>query len=226
MDTVRHILAANLRRVEEHLVAACGRVGRRRDEVTLVGVTKTVDSSVAAALLALGVRDLGEGRPQELWRKAALLPMEVRWHLVGHLQRNKIDRTLPLAHRLHGVDSLRLLHALDAAGPADVLLEFNCSGEESKHGFAAADLTRVAEALGTLRSVRVRGLMTMAAPADNAEAARPTFAALRKLRDELRRLSGLALDELSMGMSGDFAVAVEEGSTCVRLGTILFEGLP
>jgi pyridoxal phosphate enzyme (YggS family) len=218
--TILDILAANLARVEERIAAACARVGRPRSSVTLVAVTKTVPVEVAAGLVALGVRDLGENRPQELWRKAEALK-DVRWHLIGHLQRNKIERTLPLAHRIHSVDSLRLLEAIDAAGPADVLLEFNCSGEASKGGFAPPEAPALRAALGKLTRARVVGLMTMAALEDEPEKCRPTFQTLRGLRDEIG-----PLPELSMGMSNDFEVAIEEGATAVRIGTALFEGLP
>ena len=230
MDAIRQTLADNLARVESRLAAACERAGRSRHEVTLVGVTKSVSASVASELFALGIRDLGEGRPQELWHKATILP-DARWHLVGHLQRNKIERTLPLVHRLHSVDSLRLLDALEAAPgdkPIDVFLEVNCSGESNKQGFAPEEAAGLGERLRSLSRVRVCGLMTMAAVADDPEAARPAFARLRTLRDRMRdELGGLhPLDELSMGMSGDFEVAIEEGATCVRLGTVLFTGLP
>jgi PLP dependent protein len=224
---VRDTLAANLARVEQRLAAACARAGRPRSSVTLVAVTKTVSVDVAAELVALGVRDLGENRPQELWRKAEALT-GVRWHLIGHLQRNKIDRTLPLVHRIHSVDSLRLLEAIDTAGPVDVMLEFNCSGEASKGGFASSETAALGGALRNLKRVRVVGLMTMAALEDDPERCRPTFQTLRALRDELQRHAGdrHRLTELSMGMSNDFEVAIEEGATLVRIGTALFEGLP
>src|SRR4051794_24638345 len=127
--TPRDALAANLARVEARLRAACERSGRDRRHVTLVAVTKTVSDDLASLLPALGVLDLAENRPQQLWRKAAFLPPPVRWHLIGHLQRNKIDRILPLIHRIHSVDSLRLLTALDGAAdrPLEVFLEVNCS---------------------------------------------------------------------------------------------------
>jgi pyridoxal phosphate enzyme (YggS family) len=222
-------LAARLGAVEQRLTAACRRAGRRRQEVTLVAVTKTVSVEVAAALVDLGVCDLGESRPQELWRKAAALPRAIRWHLIGHLQRNKVERTLPLTYRIHSVDSERLLEAIESLGrPVEVLLEVNCSGEASKHGFAPEQVSGLAPALNALRSVRVVGLMTMAAPEEDPERCRPTFVRLRQLRDQLREAVQPAhsLAELSMGMSNDFEVAIEEGATCVRLGSVLFEGLP
>jgi pyridoxal phosphate enzyme (YggS family) len=164
-----------------------------------------------------------------LWKKAEAVP-DARWHLIGHLQRNKIDRTLPLVTCVHSVDSERLLEALDAFGrkrevPVPVLLEVNCSREESKGGFPPEAVPALSEKLSSLQGVAVRGLMTMAAYSDDPEAARPTFAELRKLRDDLATRSGLALPDLSMGMSGDFEPAIEEGATFVRIGTTLFEGL-
>jgi pyridoxal phosphate enzyme (YggS family) len=225
-------LAARLAAVEERLLAACRRAGRARADVTLVAVTKTASIETASALVELGVRDLGESRPQELWRKAAALPATVRWHLIGHLQRNKIERTLPLVHCIHSVDSLRLLTALEEEAArrqttAAVLLEVNASREAAKFGFAPEDVRGLAPALLALRRVRVTGLMTMAAHADDPERCRPTFRSLRELRDRLHDLVGSvhAPDQLSMGMSNDFEVAVEEGATLVRLGTVLFEGL-
>jgi pyridoxal phosphate enzyme (YggS family) len=225
-----HILAANLARIENRLRAACTRAGRHRGEVTLVAVTKTVGAEMAALLPELGVLDLGESRPQELWRKAELLPRTIRWHLIGHLQRNKVERTLPVVHRIHSVDSVRLLAALEqtpSPRPLEVFLEVNCSGEVSKHGFAPDEVSDLAGELEKLQRVRVVGLMTMAAPEDDPEQCRPAFVQLRGLRDELRRAVGERhpLNELSMGMSNDFEVAIEEGATCVRLGTVLFEGL-
>jgi PLP dependent protein len=221
-------LRANLERVEERIAKACIRAGRQRDEVTLVAVTKTVPPEVAVLLPQLGVLDLGENRPQELWHKAAILPKDVCWHLIGHLQRNKIDRTLPLVHQVHAVDSVRLLQALEQEAAKQerqvpVFLEVNASGEASKQGFAPAELPGVVPMLSALKQVHVRGLMTMAMLQD-AEACRPTFIALRKLRDELRRALGDAhhVEHLSMGMSNDFEIAIEEGATFVRLGTVLF----
>jgi pyridoxal phosphate enzyme (YggS family) len=227
----RDVLAGNLERIEARLRAACSRAGRDRRDVTLIAVTKAVPAEVAALLPGLGVLDLGESRPQELWRKAPLLPVGMRWHLVGHLQRNKIERTLPLVRRIHSVDSRRLLAALEGCRPAhslEVFLEVNCSGETSKGGFTPAEVPGLAGELARLEHVRVVGLMTMAAPLDDPQQCRPTFALLRELCAGLRRAVGEhhTLNELSMGMSNDFEVAVEEGATSVRLGTVLFEGLP
>ncbi len=226
---LQQILADRLAGVEDRLDRACRRAGRSRSEVTLVAVTKTVSADLAGLLPPLGLLDLGENRPQELWRKVPALPPSVRWHLIGHLQRNKIERTLPLVHLIHSVDSRRLLDALEEQGrPIDVLLEVNASGEESKHGFRPEEVPALADALVGLAHVRVRGLMTMAALEEDPQRCRPTFALLRNLRDQLQRAVGEAhrLSQLSMGMSNDYEVAVEEGATLVRLGTVLLGDLP
>jgi pyridoxal phosphate enzyme (YggS family) len=229
MSSIEQALAARLAEIQQRIGAACARAGRRREEVTLVAVTKTVGAELAALLPEVGVLDLGESRPQELWRKAGLLPHSVRWHLIGHLQRNKIERTLPLVHRIHSVDSERLLAALEAAPavrPPEVLLEINCSGEASKGGFCPAQVGLLVPVLRGLQRVRVLGLMTMAPFEEEPERCRPVFARLRQVRDQLRQEVGDVhpLQELSMGMSNDFEVAIEEGATAVRLGTVLFEG--
>ena len=196
--------------------------------MTLVAVTKSVSQDVAAVAAEL-IPDLGENRPQELWKKAAAIPT-AQWHLVGHLQRNKIDRTIPLVALIHSVDSERLLEALDAFGrkrgtPIPILLELNCSGEAAKGGFPVEAVPGLSDRLGTLSGVATRGLMTMAAYSEDPEQSRSAFAELRRRRDDLQMRTGLKLPELSMGMSGDFEIAVEEGATLVRIGTSLFEGL-
>ena len=228
-DDIRTLLISRLLAVEGRIAAACARAGRSRSEVTLVAVTKTVSPEVAALLPALGVADLGESRPQEVWKKAALVPA-ARWHLIGHLQRNKIDKTIPHVTLVHSADSERVLDALGEFGakrgtPVPVLLEVNCSREANKGGFAPEALTALAATLAGRVGLRVDGLMTMAAHSDDPEQCRPTFAELRTLRDRLRIDTGLPLPHLSMGMSNDFEVAVEEGATLIRLGSVLFEGL-
>jgi PLP dependent protein len=228
----RDLLQGRLEQVENRLQAACQRAGRARSAVTLVAVTKSVSAGVAALLPELGVFDLGESRPQELWHKAALLPGSVRWHQIGHLQRNKVERTLPLATLIHSVDSERLLAALEEEAAkqqrtVEVLLEVNASHEASKHGFAAGDLRALAPAIAGLKHVRVVGLMTMAAFFDDPEQARPAFGELRRLRERLQKeiKPPHELRHLSMGMTNDYEVAIEEGATLVRIGTALFEGM-
>jgi len=186
-----------------------------------------VSTEIAGLLPELGVFDLGESRPQELWHKAACLPRAIRWHMIGHLQRNKVVRTLPLAHLIHSVDSLRLLEALERQGRAtSVMLEVNASGEANKHGFGPFEMVSVAARLSELQHVQVFGLMTMAALQDP-EACRREFKLLCNLRQRLRETLPPPhnLEHLSMGMSNDFEVAIEEGATFIRLGSVLFEGL-
>jgi pyridoxal phosphate enzyme (YggS family) len=221
-------LRRRLDAVEERLRRACARAGRQRAEVTLVAVTKKVATAVAALLPKLGVVDLGENRPQELWRKAEALSGDIRWHLIGHLQRNKIERTLNLVHCIHSVDSLRLLQALEeaAAGravPLPVLIEVNASREASKGGFTPDEVPTLVPHINALGHVQVCGLMTMAAFEEDPERCRPTFRELRELRDRLGTNLQHPCEQLSMGMTNDFEVAVEEGATFVRIGTALFE---
>jgi pyridoxal phosphate enzyme (YggS family) len=231
MADIDAILRRNLAHVEERMTQACQRAGRARKDVTLVAVTKYVSADVARRLPAHGVKNLGESRPQELWKKAEAIP-EATWHLVGHLQRNKVEETLPVAQLIHSVDSQRLLVALNAAAEkqdraVDVLLEVNLSGEEAKHGMKANEVFSLCSQIEALPRVNVLGLMTMAALDAEGEKARPTFASLRKLRDTLRPRFSAAHDlyHLSMGMTNDFEVAIEEGATLVRIGSALFHGV-
>ncbi len=228
-DELRATLGERLAELRGRIATACAKAGRDPAGVTVVAATKSVSARVAAMLPGLGVPDLGENRPQALWAKADAVP-GVRWHLIGHLQRNKLDRTAPLVALIHSVDSVRVLEALDAFGrkrgePVPVLLEVNCSREAAKGGFAVDELPAVGDTVLSLPGVRCDGLMTMAAYELTPEACRPTFVELRGLRDTLRTRTGLPLPHLSMGMSNDYAVAVEEGATLIRPGTALFAGL-
>ena len=225
-------LADNLQRVTAEIAAACSRAGRSPNEVTLVAVTKYTELVWIRRLLELGVRNLGESRPQQLLERAEQLPSDVHWHMIGHLQRNKVKPVLPRSVLIHSVDSLRLLERISALAAElslrpRVLLEVNVSGEASKDGLLVSELTAQWDAFQALPNVDVAGLMTMAPLADDPAAARPMFRALRQLRDELaaRAAAHVKLTELSMGMSGDFEVAIEEGATLVRIGSRLFEGL-
>ena len=220
------ILEERIAALRANIAEACRKSGREPSSVTLIGVTKTATVETARFAFELGLADLGESKPQELWKKADAVP-EARWHLIGHLQRNKIDRTVPLAMLIHSVDSIRLLEALDGFGkkrgsPVPVLLEVNCSREESKGGFQPADLPATCDKAMSLGGIVLQGLMTMAAYSDDPERARPAFAELRSLREAMRTATGLPLPHLSMGMSNDYAIAVEEGATLVRIGTTLF----
>jgi pyridoxal phosphate enzyme (YggS family) len=235
---IRTRLMARLHAVEQRIADACRRSGRRRTEVTLVAVTKTVGVRVVRMLTELGVRDLGESRPQVLWRKAdALGDLPIRWHMIGHLQRNKVQDTVYRVGLIHSVDSLPLLEminnlAIKGSIRAPVLLQVNVSREATKHGFNTSDVLALRDTLVRRYShVDINGLMTMAPFVEDAEKCRRYFRELRQLRDSLEsgvkwNDAGEKLPYLSMGMSNDFEVAIEEGATHIRLGTILFEGLP
>jgi pyridoxal phosphate enzyme (YggS family) len=228
----RRTIAENLARVRDRMSAAAMRARRSPDDIRLVGVTKYADEAAAAQLYAAGCKDLGESRPQELWNKAADPRLGgATWHLVGHLQRNKVRRTLPVVTLIHSVDSERLFAAIDEEAAStshisDVLLEINCSGETAKHGLTLDAARRVAEQFDQFPHVRVRGVMTMARLEGGAAAAARDFAKLRLIRDQLQAIcpSDVTLNELSMGMSGDFEAAIAEGATIVRIGSALFEG--
>jgi pyridoxal phosphate enzyme (YggS family) len=223
----------SLESVKSRIAEAARRCGRTPDSVTLVAVTKKCPVEAIRPLVAAGALDLGENYPQELWRKSEALSdlkASVRWHLIGHLQGNKAKPTLPLVTMIHAVDSLKLLRALDAlaselANPPSVCLQVNTSAEEAKHGWSPEGIIADAEEIAACSKIPVVGLMTMAAWGTDAETARPSFVSLRQARDELSRRTGLALPELSMGMSGDFESAIEEGATLVRVGSALFEGV-
>ena len=230
-------LAENLARVKDRIAAAAERSGRRPDQVKLIAVTKYVDANITRKLVEAGCLDLGESRPQELWQKAELLAdLNVNWHMIGHLQRNKVRRTLPLVSLIHSVDSVRLLQSIESLAEelstptesrmVEVLLEVNVSGEEAKHGFAPDACLQAIETALDMSHVRVQGLMCMAHLGSGQEGARRDFASLRALRDQLQESCDAAsLGELSMGMSGDFEEAIKAGSTIVRIGSALFEGV-
>ena len=225
-------ISDNLAAVRDQIASAARRSGRTADDITLVAVTKYVDPAAANALLQLGCRDLGESRPQDLWSKSqAITNREVRWHLIGHLQRNKVRRTLPLVSLIHSADSLRLLEELDRESAAlqqvtSVLLEVNISGDATKHGFHPTEMANAVAAASQLSHLKICGLMGMASREGDLDSARNDFRHLRELRDQLKSsTSQCTLQDLSMGMSGDFVVAIEEGATIVRVGSRLFEGL-
>jgi pyridoxal phosphate enzyme (YggS family) len=220
-------LPERLQRLREELDAAARRSGRRPEALTLVAVTKSAPEGVFGLLEAAGVRDVGESRVQAGQRRREGRDAGLRWHLVGHLQSNKARAALAVFDVFHGLDSLELLDRLDrAAGELglrpEAFLQVNVSGEASKSGFSPAELPAALERARGLQHLRVTGLMTMAPAAGDPQAARPVFAGLRELRDRLCP----ELAQLSMGMSDDFAVAVEEGATCVRIGRRLVEDLP
>jgi len=232
-------LEANLRSVQERIAAAAARAGRDLGEITLVAVTKMEPPDVIMAAYELGLRHFGENRLEEAQEKVAELPGDVVWHMIGHIQSRKARDVVPLFRWIHSVDRLKIArrldrYATDLAEPLPVLLECNISGEESKYGFAAdrwakdqaqrQALWAAVEGMVGLPHLRVEGLMTMAPIVEDAEQTRPVFRRLRRLRDELAEaFPGAGWHHLSMGMTDDFEVAIEEGATMVRVGRAIFE---
>ena len=225
-------LAVRRERILDRIEDACVRAGRMPDEVTLLAVSKTVGADEVALAQRAGYTIFGENRPQELTRKTNVLAAmpgvaQPRFDMIGNLQKNKINQVLGLAEIIHSVSSTHLAEAISKRAEARqmvarVLLEINVSGELSKSGFAPDELRAEAERLCGLPGISLEGVMTMA-PAHDAEAARRTFAGLYALADELRGRTGLELAVISCGMSDDFQIAIEEGSTLVRLGRTVFD---
>lgn len=228
----RKFIAERRAEILGRVADAAARSGRSADEVTLAAVSKTVGIEEVAAACAAGYAVFAENRPQELRRKqeaAAAYPelSSVRWDMIGHLQTNKVNLVVGNVALVHSVDSLHLAEALDARAArlgitVPVLMEVNIAGEESKSGFDPADARELIGQIAGLGNLSLEGLMGMA-PAHDPDAARRAFSGLRELRDELSRDTGLQLGELSCGMSDDFSIAVEEGSTIIRLGRTVFD---
>ena len=225
-------LAERRAQLLERIAQAAARAGRSAEEVELLAVSKTVGPEEVLQAYSVGYRSFGENRPQELTRKLAALSQldeqpELTFDMIGNLQKNKINQVLGNVRLIHSVSSPHLAEAISKRAEAreltvPVLLEINVSGEESKSGFAPQEALAAAEDLVQLGGISVQGVMTMA-PANDPDAARRSFSGLRSLRDQLRVSTGLALNVLSCGMSDDFEIAVEEGSTVLRLGRIVFD---
>ena len=220
-------ISNNLINIHSRIQDAAHRVGRQVSDVRLVAVSKTYPPAVIQEAWNAGQHVFGENRVQDALPKIAELPAEAKWHFIGHLQSNKIRKALPAFTLIHGVDNLELAQqisriAVEMGLTANILLEINVSGEASKFGFSPTDLRQNLEGLLCLPNIRINGLMTMAPYSEDPETARPVFSKLRILRDELAAKTGQALRELSMGMSGDFEVGIEEGATIVRIGSSIF----
>ncbi|MEO5930875.1 MAG: YggS family pyridoxal phosphate-dependent enzyme [Candidatus Kapaibacterium sp.] len=220
-------IAGRYRDILRRIGAACARSGRDPHEVTVIGVTKTKPAEIVGAARDAGITEIGENYVQEMVAKHAVIGDAVHWHFIGHLQRNKVREIIPFTGMIHGVDSERLGAEIGRQAAAlgrlmPVLLQVNTSGEESKFGVAPEDALYLGRALAAIPGIELRGLMTIAAFPDDPEEVRPMFRLLRDLRNNLR--AEIPLPDLSMGMTGDFEVAVEEGATLVRIGTALFGG--
>ncbi len=216
--------AERLEKVEQRIAAACEKAGRPRDSVTLLAVSKTKPPEAVCEAAECGLRLFGENKVQEAQAKIPLCPSGLEWHLIGHLQSNKAKLAANLFQMIHSVDSLKLLRALDshAETTLPVLLQVNVSGEASKSGMKPAEVAAAVEAANQMSKIEVHGLMTIPPFTPDPEKARSHFIALRDLRDRVQEETGTPLPELSMGMSHDLEIAIEEGSTWVRIGTDLF----
>lgn len=223
------MLTENVIEVEKNIQAACDRAGRSREEVRLIAVSKTKPVSDIEEVLTTGILDYGENKVQELSDKYDVLPKNIRWHMIGHLQRNKVKYLIGKTVLIHSVDSLRLAEQIEhEAAKADtimnVLIEVNVAGEESKFGTTCNEAVELVRAVAALKHVKIKGLMTIAPFTDNPEDNRIYFKKLKQLSVDIKskNIDNVDMDELSMGMTGDYEVAIEEGATMVRVGTGIF----
>ena len=223
------MLLDNLNDVEERIQAACDRSGRKREEVLLVAVSKTKPVEMIEEIMAAGIVDFGENKPQELRDKYEVLPKNLHFHMIGHLQTNKIKYVIDRAVLIHSIDSIRLAEAVNAEAKKHdrimpVLVEVNVAQEESKSGFLVEETEKAIREIAKLSNIRVEGLMTIAPFVENAEENRQYFVKLRKLSVDIaaKNIDNVTMHHLSMGMTGDYEVAIEEGATMVRVGTGIF----
>ncbi len=223
------MLSKNLQQVEENIALACEKAGRKREEVTLVAVSKTKPVSVLFEAYGIGVRDFGENKVQEICEKRESLPSDIRWHMIGHLQRNKVKHIIRDVALIHSVDTYRLaeeinIHAKKIKRIVPILIEVNIAGEATKFGVDAEETMQLAEEISKLDNLRVKGLMAVAPYVENAEDNRHYFQKIRELSVDIARenIDNVSMGVLSMGMTGDYTVAIEEGATIVRVGTGIF----
>lgn len=227
-------IAENIYQVRRRIERACERAKRSPQDVKLVAVTKTVDAARIEQAIAAGVTDIGENRVQEAWRKyQAINAPSVHWHLVGHLQTNKAKRALQFATMIHSVDSVKLARELQTQAEKlerdiDILVQVNTSGEESKFGLEPAEAEGAIAEMAGMANLKIKGLMTIGAFTENMEVVRSCFVRLRQLRHQINDASfgRVQLQELSMGMTNDFELAIEEGATLVRVGRSIFGERP
>ncbi len=215
--------------VEERIKAACQRAGRDRREVTLIAVSKTKPAAMLQEAYDAGIRDFGENKVQEIQEKAPVLPEDIRWHMIGHLQRNKVKQVIDKAVLIHSVDSIRLAEQIEEEAAkrklrADILLEVNVAREESKYGFMEEEVLDAVLQISRFPHIHICGLMTIAPFVENSQNNRKVFKKLFQLCVDMKskNIDNVNMDILSMGMSGDYEVAIEEGATMVRVGTSIF----
>ena len=223
------MVTENLQRIEERVLSACTRAGRARDEVTLIAVSKTKPVDMLEEAYVAGIRDFGENKVQEMMDKYAILPQDIRWHMIGHLQRNKVKYLIGKTKLIHSVDSLRLAQEISRLSvkndvTTDILIEVNIAAEETKFGTGREEAIALVRDAAALPGIQVRGLMTIAPYVDNPEDNRVYFKELKQLSVDIaeKNIDNVRVDVLSMGMTGDFEVAIEEGATHVRVGTGIF----
>ena len=223
------MIQENIRAVQENIESACMKVSRPKEEVTLIAVSKTKPLQMLQEAYGAGCRDFGENKVQELTDKYDQMPKDIRWHMIGHLQRNKVKYIVGKVYLIHSVDSLRLAEeiskeAVKKGVSVNVLIEVNVAGEESKFGVTCAETVRLVEKIASLPGIFVKGLMTIAPYVENSEENRQYFVNLRKLSVDIKKqnIDNVSMEVLSMGMSGDYMTAVEEGATYVRVGTGIF----
>jgi pyridoxal phosphate enzyme (YggS family) len=221
-------IAANINTIKQRIATAAARSQRAPDSIKLLAVTKTVSPLYIGKAIDAGISMFGENYVQEAKEKVAAIGKSVQWHMIGHLQTNKAKYAIKLFDYIHSVDRIDLARELDKKAPADhkinILIEVNVSGEKTKNGIPADAAINLIKDISQLKNLSLRGLMTMAPYSANPEDSRPFFSALRNLRDNIIRtgITGIHMEELSMGMTDDFEVAIEEGATIVRIGRAIF----
>lgn len=223
------MIRENIAQVEAKIQAACERSGRNREDVTLIAVSKTKPVSDIYEVMKTGIVDYGENKVQELCDKIETIKEPLQWHMIGHLQRNKVKYIVDKVKLIHSVDSLRLAQQINQEAikknvHVDILIEVNVAEEASKFGLNTEEVTELVRAIAVLRNVHIQGLMTVAPFTDNPEENRPYFRNLKQLAVDIdhKNIDNVTMNVLSMGMTGDYEVAIEEGATMVRVGTGIF----
>ena len=223
------MILENIKQVEENIIKSCEKVGRDPKEVTLIAVSKTKPYTAIEEALPSGVLDYGENKVQELTEKYEILPKDIRWHMIGHLQRNKVKYLVGKVELIHSVDSLRLANQMETEFAkkneiANILIEVNMANEESKFGITSETTEQLVREISKLEHIRIKGLMTIAPYTDNPETNRVYFRNMKKLSVDIeeKNIDNVSMNVLSMGMTGDYQVAIEEGATMVRVGTGIF----
>lgn len=223
------MIIENLKQIEENICRACEKSGRRREEVTLIAVSKTKPVPMLEEVYSTGIRDFGENKVQELCDKFEELPKDIRWHMIGHLQTNKVKYLMNKSYLIHSVDSIRLAEEIEKQAckhnqTVDILIEVNVAEETSKFGLFKDQVISLVKEIAKLPHIRIKGLMTIAPYVENPEDNRSYFREMKQLSVDIdnQNIDNVSMNILSMGMSGDYMVAIEEGATMVRVGTSIF----